>query len=156
LKGLLFSLASLGILALVVLPNALGAGGGKTIAGAPTLRVGVRVGDSHKLPGCANSFTTSGYGEIWRIPLRRGDQLQLVYGSKDSNPVQILLLDPAATDKNTTSSDVLDQAWTYQQDDIAYTATKTGRYSILVRTFYGCQNGLSYYLTAKVHHPAGV
>ena len=89
MKGLLFFLASSCILASVVLPNALGAGGGKTIASAPTLRVGVRVGDSHKLPGCSNSFTTSGYGEIWRIPLRRGDQLRLVYGSKDSNPVQI-------------------------------------------------------------------
>jgi hypothetical protein len=156
LKGLLFFLASSCILASVVLPNALGAGGGKTIASAPTLRVGVRVGDSHKLPGCSNSFTTSGYGEIWRIPLRRGDQLRLVYGSKDSNPVQILLLDPAATDENTTAADVLDQAWTYQQDDIAYTATKAGRYSILVRTFYGCQNGLAYYLTAQVRHAAKV
>jgi hypothetical protein len=156
LKRLQFLLASLGVLAAVLLPNALGGGGGTTIAGAPTLRVGVRVGDAHKLPGCPNTFTTSDYGEIWRIPLRRGDQLRLDYGSTDRNPVQVLLLDPGATDSHTSGSDVLDQAWTTYQDEIVYTATKAGRYSILVRNFYGCQKGLSYYLKAQVHHTAKV
>jgi hypothetical protein len=85
LKRLQSLLASFGVLAAIVLPDALGSGGGATIATTPTLRVGVRVGDAHKLPDCPDTFTTSDYGEISRIPLRRGVQLRLDYGSTDRN-----------------------------------------------------------------------
>jgi hypothetical protein len=132
----------------LVLPDALAAGGGQTIAGAPTLPVGVRVGHAYTLPGC------SGYGEIWRINLLRGDRLRLDYGSKDGNPVQVLLLDAKATDASNSQSDVIETGWTTYRDDIVYAAPQTGRYSIVVRTNYPCQKTIWYYMTAHVQHAA--
>ena len=60
------------------------------------------------------------------------------------------------TDKNNTAAGALVQAWTDYRDDVPYKATKAGRYLILVMTFFDCQRGLSYNLTAHVHHTAKV
>src|SRR5581483_683124 len=89
LKNLLLAMGSLSVFAAAAVPAALGAG-----AGAPNIPVGVRVGHAYKLKKC------SGYGEIWRINLTRGDRLQLDYGSKSGLPVQVVLYPPATTDAN--------------------------------------------------------
>jgi hypothetical protein len=148
LKKLPLVASGIGLLAALVVPSALASGGAQTIAAAPTLPVGVRVGHAYTLPGC------TGYGEIWRLGLARGDQLVLDYGSKDRNGVQILLLDPKATDNSNSDTEVLTTGWTTYRDDIAYDATKTGRYTIIVKTYYPCQNTIWYFMTAHVRHAA--
>jgi hypothetical protein len=143
----------LGVLAALVLPVALGAGGGQTIAGAPILPIGLRVGHAHALTGC------EWYGEIWRIKLVRGDRLRLAYGSKDGNPVQILLFKPSITDLANIESSVgqagvLAESSTTFKDDLAFNATKAGLYTILMHTNYPCQKAIWYYVTAHVQHAA--
>jgi hypothetical protein len=148
LKKWLVSVGILGAVAAVALPAALAAGGAQTIAAAPTLPVGVRVGHAHTLAGC------TGYGEVWRLPLVRGDHLTLDYGSKDGNGVQVLVFDPSATDNSSSQSELLDTAWTQYKDDITYDAKKTGRFTIVMRTYFPCQKTLYYYMTAHVRHAA--
>ena len=143
----MLSVAGLGVFATLVLPAALGGGGGTTIASAPTLPLGLRVGHAYKLAGC------SGYGEIWRISLARGDHLRLDYGSKNGQPVQVLVLAPSVTDE-TADLGVLAEAWTSYRDDLVFDATKAGRYSIVLRTFYACETSLWYVVTAHVTHAA--
>jgi hypothetical protein len=149
-RKLVLSVASLGVLAALVLPIALGAGGGQTIAGAPTLPIGVRVGHSYTLTGC------EWYAEIWRIKLARGDRLRVSYGSKNGQPVQILVLDPSSTDQSgyESGSGVLAESSTIYRDDLALDATKAGRYSIVLHTNFPCQKSIWYYLTARVQHAA--
>jgi hypothetical protein len=147
LRKLVLSVAGLGVLATLVMPAALGAGGGQTIASAPTLPLGLRVGHAYKLAGC------SGYGEIWRINLVRGDHLRLDYGSKNGQPVQVLVLAPSSTDQSADLG-VLAQTWTAYRDDLVLDATKAGRYSIVLRTLNPCETSLWYVVTAHVTHAA--
>jgi hypothetical protein len=145
-KKLLLSLGTLGAAAALVIPAALAAGGAQTIAAAPTLPVGVKVGHAYTLPGC------TGYGEIWRLNLLKGDHLTLAYGSKDGNQVEVLLLDPKATDNSNSDSEVLASAWTQFRDDLTFNATKSGKYTLIVRTNYPCQKSLYYFMRATVQH----
>jgi hypothetical protein len=149
-RKLVLSVASLGVLAALALPVALGAGGGQTIASAPTLPIGVRVGHAYTLKGC------EWYGEIWRIKLARGDRLRLNYGSKNGQPVQILVVDPSITDQSPDAqgSGVLAESSTIYRDDLALVATKAGRYSIVLHTNFPCQPSIWYWLTAHVQHAA--
>jgi len=146
------SVASFGALAALALPVALGAGGAQTIAAAPTLPIGVRVGHAYTLKAC------EWYAEIWSIKLVRGDRLLVNYGSKDGNPVQILVLDSSVTNPANYQSGgetgVLAQASTTYKDDLAFKPTKSGRYPILVHTVFPCQKTLYYTMTAHVRHAA--
>ena len=146
----MLSVASLGVLAALVLPVAFGAGGSQTIAGAPTLPIGVRVGHAYTLTGC------EWYAEIWRIKLARGDRLRLNYGSKNGQPVQILVLDPSSNDQSgfEAGTGVLAESSTIYRDDLVLGATKAGRYSIVLHTNFPCQTSIWYYLTAHVQHAA--
>jgi len=128
-------------------PAALAAGGGVNISGAPTLPLGVKVGHSHTLSVCG------GYAEFWRINLARGDQLRMTYGSKSGQPVQILVLAPSITDSTVDHSGALDEAETFSQDELDYSAPKAGRYTVELHTIFPCQPSIWYYLTAHVQHP---
>src|SRR5579862_8586104 len=149
MKKLMLLATGFGGLVSVLLPVALGAGGGQSIAAAPTLPVGVTVGHAEVLSSC------SGYGEFWRIKLSRGDQLRLDYGSKSGQPVQIALYTPTTTDANIDNASPLDEASTTYKDEVVYKATASGRYVVLLHTIYACQKSIYYYLTAHVVHGPG-
>jgi len=145
----MLSISAAGLVVFAVLaPAALGAGGSANIATAPTLPLGAKVGHAHTLSACG------GYAEFWRIKLAKGDQLQITYGSKSGQGVQILVLAPSITDSTVDNAAALTEAYTYSQDQIDWSAASAGRYTIELHTIFPCQPSIWYYLSARIKHPA--
>jgi hypothetical protein len=129
------------------------AAGGKSISSAPELPVATRVGGGGKIVGSQRAGSCSGYGEFWRLSLAKGDHVSIIYGSRNSLEVRIVLMAPSVSDATFNQAGPLENGSTSGQDRLTYVAAKAGRYTVGVYTGYPCQPRLAYSLTATVRRP---
>jgi hypothetical protein len=135
------ALAALGCIG-VLFAAAAFAGGGLTIASAPTLRIGENVTGGGDDGGHAS--------EWWKVPLAPADRLTVNWGDLSENPACASLWSPRVTDYNVSSSNQLVGNTTYGKSQIVYRAPSAGVYRLHVS---GCgDTPWSYEMTAHVQH----
>jgi hypothetical protein len=146
-------LRRLPLMALVLLASAslAAAGGGRTIATAPTIPLGEE--QLNSLSGI----------DFWRIPLQEGDRVTLRYGNQSNgNWVEICLLTPDVTDATVGNQRCYDAERSFGDGSVTLDARPAGLWTLAVLPYPGCESGgivdlrckssVSYHLTAYVKH----
>jgi hypothetical protein len=144
-----------GLCATVVVLLAVGsgalAGGGRTIALAPTIPLGEE--QLNSLRGI----------DFWRIPLQENDRLTLRYGPQSyGNFVEVCLLPPDVTDTTVGNQPCYDISNSFSDHDVTLDVRPGGLWTIAMLPYPGCESkgildlrctsGVSYHLTAYVKH----
>ena len=134
------------------------AGGGNSIATAPTL------------PSGQDQVNALNAIDFWRVPLKAGDQLTLRYGGQlNSSWVEVCLFQPAVTDATVGNQPCYAKQTAYGAAGdgvLTISARSAGSWTIAVVPYPGCESGgildlrcrvgLQYHLTAYVKHPTHV